>query len=241
MLYNYLRNHHWKDGIPESFIGEWIKMNMSGYQLTESDQADFEMIIKRLGLKTNLQESVPSTTPLPVLEEPNLSIIPSPRADWIKYKEWIEDRLIELARLTSDIPKSSEAYLYLIQEFSEISTLLEKIKDTTILKAKKITTPMIPEPIKQELNIRLTKLRIKELVDLCGIDSKVEFVIDFISYLSNLHDEEYGKKNSEKIDNPLKIKRLGFPSGLENEILMFNRIRNKVAHRNIPREERNRK
>ena len=100
---------------------------------------------------------------------------------------------------------------------------------------------MIPEAIKQELNIKLTKLRIKELVDLCGIDSKVEFVINFISYLSNLHDDEYGKKNSEKIDNPLKIKRLGFPSKLENEILMFNRIRNKVAHRNIPREERNKK
>jgi len=240
-LYNYLRNHHWKDGVPESFMDEWIKMNMSGYQLTESDQADFEMIIKRLGLTTSAQESVPSITPLPALKEPDLSIIPSPSADWIKYKGWIEDRLTELARLTSDIPRSSEAYLYLVQEFSEISTLLEKIKGTTILKAKKITTQMIPEPIKQELDIRLTKLRIKELVGLCDIDSKVEFVIDFISYLSNLHDDEYGKKNSEKIDNPLKIKRLGFPSKLENEILIFNRIRNKVAHRNIPREERNKK
>ena len=47
-LYNYLRNHHWKDGIPEDFIIEWTHMNISQYQLTEEDMIDFETILKKL-------------------------------------------------------------------------------------------------------------------------------------------------------------------------------------------------
>ncbi|MFX0140756.1 MAG: hypothetical protein ACFFDN_44370, partial [Candidatus Hodarchaeota archaeon] len=49
-LYNYLRNHHWKDGVPEDFIIEWIQMNISQYQLTREDMNDFETIFKKLNI-----------------------------------------------------------------------------------------------------------------------------------------------------------------------------------------------
>ncbi|MFX1456607.1 MAG: hypothetical protein ACFFDB_14630 [Promethearchaeota archaeon] len=50
-LYNYLRNHHWKEGMPEEFIREWSEMKLSQYKLTESDYDDFESIIKIFNLK----------------------------------------------------------------------------------------------------------------------------------------------------------------------------------------------
>ncbi|GAG70425.1 unnamed protein product, partial [marine sediment metagenome] len=43
-LYNYLRNRHWKEGIPESFIKDWSEMKLSGYELSEEDIMDFEDI-----------------------------------------------------------------------------------------------------------------------------------------------------------------------------------------------------
>ena len=49
-LYNYLRNHHWKEGIPHDFIDDWYKMEFSQYTLHESDQADFDNILKKLGI-----------------------------------------------------------------------------------------------------------------------------------------------------------------------------------------------
>jgi len=58
-LYNYLRNHHWKDGIPEDFVKEWTQMNYSQYTLTESDKLDFENILEQLGLHESMSLSLP--------------------------------------------------------------------------------------------------------------------------------------------------------------------------------------
>ncbi|GAG04174.1 unnamed protein product, partial [marine sediment metagenome] len=41
-LYNYLRNHHWKHGIINSFLSEWIKMRNSNHKLNYTDLSDFE-------------------------------------------------------------------------------------------------------------------------------------------------------------------------------------------------------
>ncbi|MHA2280700.1 MAG: hypothetical protein ACXAC5_07600 [Promethearchaeota archaeon] len=53
-LYNYLRNHHWKEGIPDTFIKEWSEMKLSHYKLTETDFADFESIISSLCLNPHI-------------------------------------------------------------------------------------------------------------------------------------------------------------------------------------------
>ena len=131
-LYSYLRNHHWKEGIPKDFVEEWYQMNISDYQLSESDQLDFEKIVKKLGLEVDLQNSssTPSKSTLPEFEVDSsaqiLPIIPSPRTDWNKYKDWIEDRLTDLERLSSDIPRSSNTHSYIDKELSDIHKLLNE-------------------------------------------------------------------------------------------------------------------
>ena len=69
-LYSYLRNHHWKEGIPKDFVEEWYQMNISDYQLSESDQLDFEKIVKKLVLEGDMQNSTstPSKSTLPDFE-----------------------------------------------------------------------------------------------------------------------------------------------------------------------------
>jgi len=47
-LYSYLRNHHWKNGISEDFISDWIKMENTRYKLNDNDINDFKKIFKEL-------------------------------------------------------------------------------------------------------------------------------------------------------------------------------------------------
>jgi ribosomal protein S8 len=80
-LYNYLRNHHWKEGIPESFVKEWSEMGLSQYQLTETDYIDFESILKKL--------SIPPVT--------------------IKYNEKNKLKIKEVKKVSRSIKKSFES------------------------------------------------------------------------------------------------------------------------------------
>jgi hypothetical protein len=47
-LYNYLRNHHWKQGIPQIFILNWIQELSTNAQLVENDRLDFQIIFDTL-------------------------------------------------------------------------------------------------------------------------------------------------------------------------------------------------
>jgi hypothetical protein len=82
-------------------------------------------------------------------------------------------------------------------------------------------------------------------VELHEIHNKVEFIIDFINIISNLHDSIPGIEKTQDINIPKKIKKLSrllhIPPNLENELHRFNRWRNElVAHReDFSREERN--
>ncbi len=49
-LYNYLRNHHWKQGIPQVFISNWIQELSTNAQLVENDRLDFQIIFDNLKL-----------------------------------------------------------------------------------------------------------------------------------------------------------------------------------------------
>jgi len=53
-LYIYLRNHHWKDGIPKKFILDWIKMKSTNYSLTDNDLNDFDEIFAKLGISNEI-------------------------------------------------------------------------------------------------------------------------------------------------------------------------------------------
>jgi len=127
-LYNYLRNHHWQNGIPEDFINEWNQMNISYYQLTESDQLDFEMILKKLDIKQKSSLSKPNISEIKKTTKKIASEeIPSFNTEWNKFEQWIFNFLDDLERCsTSKITLSPEDYSYFLEKISELDNLLNK-------------------------------------------------------------------------------------------------------------------
>ena len=92
-LYNYLRNHHWKEGIDKDFLAEWVQMNISKYTLTENDLDDFQVIFQMLNLPleilinlygVNKECHVKENS----TEDRNLSQIPSIK-DFDRFKKWL--------------------------------------------------------------------------------------------------------------------------------------------------------
>ncbi|MBD3213799.1 MAG: hypothetical protein GF311_14415 [Candidatus Lokiarchaeota archaeon] len=53
-LYNYLRRHHWSEGIPESFLNQWnAALNRNG-GLSQEELLDFENILRGLDIKNEI-------------------------------------------------------------------------------------------------------------------------------------------------------------------------------------------
>ena len=240
-LYNYLRNHHWKNGIPEDFIHEWAQMKISNYKLKEEDQSDFTKILMKLGLKINKQNSphikslslsvTNTNTPVKIA-----SNYPSIKNKWFHLRKGILEQLQDLKYLSRKYSNSSKEHSYLLKELSEILILLGRNKASSTFDEK--NTQIIPEPAKTDIIMGMKKLKIDEWFELSEIDNKVEFVIDFINLISNLYDDVFN--NSKKIDITIKIKEFKFPKNLEKKLIWFNQIRNKIiVHRKLKREERN--
>jgi hypothetical protein len=164
-LYNYLRNRHWKDGIPESFIREWAEMNLSRYELSEEDIVDFEDICSTLGISRDIIEF---STPEPVTlnTKPTLSDAifmsekPSLRKNWQEYKQWLLSRMSSLSRLVDDAIKSQvfiqnkELHSFLLQEVSGLARLVTPLKPSQ--------SHQLGERIQKEIDTRLNQVRIKE-------------------------------------------------------------------------------
>jgi len=176
-LYNYLRNHHWKEEIPEEFIRNWSQMSISNYQLTESDQLDFEMILKKLDRPQKFSILAPNKSEI---KTPTKRVtpkeIPSPSTEWDKYKQWIFECLEDLEQLcTLKIEDSPYDYSYLLGEISELDKLLNKKEDKKIInnqaEQKSIKRPykMIIVDITNILNLDKNKeqrLRVKNIIEI---------------------------------------------------------------------------
>ncbi|MFW9826684.1 MAG: hypothetical protein ACFFEY_03580 [Candidatus Thorarchaeota archaeon] len=122
-LYNYLRNHHWKEGIPEDFILRWISMENSGYTLTEQDHIDFDTIFNYLGI---INKFLPKNKviELKIRKEK----IPYRINDMETYKPWILNKIdyieINIGNVIDLGVKES-----FLQELSEIMKLIGKNKE----------------------------------------------------------------------------------------------------------------
>ena len=140
-LYNYLRNHHWKEGIPEDFIKEWVQMNYSQYTLTESDKLDFENILDQLGLHESMSILQPFNPPKQTTMEnqedqtpSTTNKIPSINNNLNKYRQRLLTQLEEIdqfvdkyyikktKKLKPDIMVKMRAYL--LKEISAINRLI---------------------------------------------------------------------------------------------------------------------
>ncbi|MDX1797558.1 MAG: hypothetical protein R3255_02810 [Candidatus Lokiarchaeia archaeon] len=126
-LYNYLRNHHWKEGIPNEFIDEWYQMNISNYKLSESEQIDFETIIKNVNITTyKIKMNIPESK-LEDFEEKFLdSEMPSAKTDLISYENWLKHQLDYLEQLSQSVNNRSKKFSYFFKEISELYDLLDR-------------------------------------------------------------------------------------------------------------------
>ncbi len=95
-LYNYLRNHHWKEGIPDVFVKEWSKMKLSQYQFNETDLADFELISRRLGLNPSVptmdKDSIEKPIEVRDYKIPTEVEVPSVK-NFPEFKLWVLNNL----------------------------------------------------------------------------------------------------------------------------------------------------
>lgn len=124
-LYNYLRNHHWKEKIPQDFIVEWTQMKISNYHLTDEDIIDFEGIFEKMNIYQDLSLSLISK-PIPRIEtstiKKSFEIVPFPSKEWNKFKQWLLIRIDKIEFLLNNITPKTQVYL--INEITKIKRIL---------------------------------------------------------------------------------------------------------------------
>ncbi|MHA2287160.1 MAG: hypothetical protein ACXABG_00110 [Promethearchaeota archaeon] len=109
-LYNYLRNRHWKKGIPQDFISSWIQKLSNNSGMNDNDELDFQIICDKLQINPNQkfkaiqQINTPKESIKELLKtetaalEKNLEEIP-PIENFQEFKNWLLRKLDALENL----------------------------------------------------------------------------------------------------------------------------------------------
>ena len=149
-LYNYLRNRHWKERIPQSFIDEWFQMKISRYTLTDSDITDFESLLSKLGIsKHNLSNPPPRATiknlepthniPQTGSEQDLFDEIPSLDDNWEEFKDWIYSQLKIIERNIENLLSNRDENGFLVslyKDFNDLHHLIGKERKTAKMSIK---------------------------------------------------------------------------------------------------------
>ncbi len=113
-LYDYLRNHHWKNGLDKEFLTKWQKMNHTKYTLDKDDLSDLYKIFNILKAPEEILTNISSdsmnydenitnknnaifTEPINNKESPSNSI-PSIK-NFPQFKKWVLKKLGEIEKL----------------------------------------------------------------------------------------------------------------------------------------------
>ena len=215
-LYNYLRNRHWKEGIPPQFLEEWRSMNKSQYKLTEIDHDDFDNIFEKLNI---------SPVRINKNEENKLNIK-------------------KVKKVSSSIKRIESRPIPSVNNFSAFKSWMFEILDETekLLgvpsKIYNSNTNNIPlDQIRERLKLKLNQVFFKEWIELYKVEDKFRFLVRFIANLSNLHASLYGE--DKKKDMPIKIKEFKFTKSIEKKLIAINRLRNNISHKGMNEEEIN--
>ena len=113
-LYNYLRNHHWKKGIPKEFAIKWLKNTTKDFSDPKEALMEVQIILNKLHIpyfisdidlehnnKSEVKEETISEKTLPTsnIEQPRKThVIPS-IDNFPEFKKWILTRLAELEKI----------------------------------------------------------------------------------------------------------------------------------------------
>ncbi len=113
-LYNYLRNHHWKNGMPIEFAITWLKNIQKDFSDPEEALTEFQVILNKLHLsysvnnidlecksepekKEAIRSKIPET--IPNVKQPrNTKAIPSTN-NFPEFKKWLLNKLSELEKI----------------------------------------------------------------------------------------------------------------------------------------------
>ncbi len=109
-LYNYLRNRHWKKGIPHDFITNWVQKLCTNSHLDGNDRLDFQIIFDKLQInprqKFNAIQEI--NTPKEPIEESlktDIRILDNileeipPIENFQEFKNWLLKKLDDLQNL----------------------------------------------------------------------------------------------------------------------------------------------
>jgi len=135
-LYNYLRNRHWKEGIPQKFIDKWLQMSISQYTLTDSDIDDLETIFTKLGIRQDTPP-LPTSEPLNSNSEPERVTTPleSTSSDqilvdempslqnWAQFKKWIISQIGNIEKIIDRLLSQGIKKEFLTTIHNDISNL----------------------------------------------------------------------------------------------------------------------
>jgi hypothetical protein len=210
-LYNYLRNHHWKEGVPKAFIQEWSQMNLSNYQLTEADQSDFDFIINKIDKEYAIENSSSIRSVLPNIKSNtsrNILKIPSPETEWNKYIQWASEHLTELECLTSS--EKIQLSKILSNILNEISELVQNFNQNE----KKVRKEH--SYYEQKPSDPSNKLMIVDITNILNLD----------------------KQNSQelKVQNIIKVHRAIFSLGYKPVMIADASMRHHVDDRDLYKE-----
>ena len=117
-LYNYLRNHHWKNGIPKEFVIDWLKNAHKDFSDGEEVLMEFQVILSKLNLeysvnevklvkKRELENKINALRKNPIKHKHSESIPSTPANrskipsidNFSEFKKWLLDKMFQLERL----------------------------------------------------------------------------------------------------------------------------------------------
>lgn len=213
-LYNYLRNRHWKEGIPQRFIDKWLQMSISQYTLADSDMDDLEMIFTKLGIRQD-------TTPLPTSEPLSSNSEPA--------------RVTNPLQLTSSDQTLVGYEMPSLQNWAQFKKwIISQIGDI-----EKIIDRLLSQGIKKEF---LTTLHndISNLEQLMAIKPQLEKVQEkksknyLIIDITNILNEDKDVNGKLKVNNILKVRdavlSLGYTPGMIADASMRYHVDNSTHY-----------
>lgn len=125
-LYNYLRNHHWKRGIPKEFVSDWVLEVKQHLHSNEEPLVELQVVLNKLNVPFSLVEFLPSSraenspkskTAPSTSREVRGNMTAKPRVPKIErvpsvekfqeFKLWIEQKLDQLDRAIASNPRFS--------------------------------------------------------------------------------------------------------------------------------------
>jgi len=113
-LYNYLRNHHWKKGMPKEFAITWFKITTKDFVDPEEALMEFQVMLKKLHLSYSVSEidlerkSEPEkkgrnrnekTDSLSIIKQPKKTMAIPSTDDFPEFKKWLLNKLSELEKI----------------------------------------------------------------------------------------------------------------------------------------------